>query len=193
MYSWYGDRVERLESCKLASSLVHRTQSWLSRALDSSHPLRFRTQRASNPDLDVDCESCVALDSPNLSNASLLRIQFKKKFQDSFITHHSPHNSDWSLIHAFLFFLIDDQVVIVPCGITAKMSETATAALIQSCEDLGRDLAAGGVRTRVDARDKHSPGWKFNHWELKVECVAMETECKTALFCPQTRPIPPSC
>ena len=59
--------VERHESCKLASPLRHRTQSWLSCASDSSHPLRFLVKRAPIPDLDMNCESCVAPDSPNLS------------------------------------------------------------------------------------------------------------------------------
>ena len=64
MYNWYGDRVERREWC---SPLGHRTQPWLSPASDLSQPLRFRATRASTPNLDADCESCVAPDSPNLS------------------------------------------------------------------------------------------------------------------------------
>ena len=48
------------------------------------------------------------------------------------------------------------------------MSEAATEALMKACGDVGRELSAAGVRTRVDDRDKYSPGWKFNHWELKV-------------------------
>ena len=74
MYNWYGDRVERREWCKLASPLGHRTQPWLSPASESSGPLRFQATRASTPDLDADCESCVApaADSPNLSNVSFV-------------------------------------------------------------------------------------------------------------------------
>merc|ERR1719376_1574842 len=40
------------------------------------------------------------------------------------------------------------QVVIVPCGIT-------------------KDLKDAGVRVRADLRENYSPGWKYNHWELK--------------------------
>ena len=54
--------------CKLASPLGRRTQPLLSPASESSHPLRFRATQASTPDRDADCESCVAPDSPNLSN-----------------------------------------------------------------------------------------------------------------------------
>ena len=57
--------------CKLASPLGHQTQLLLSPASDSSEPLRFRATQASTPDRDADCESCVAPDSPNLSNISV--------------------------------------------------------------------------------------------------------------------------
>ena len=42
----------------------------LSPASESSQLFRFRATKASTPDLDADCESCVAPDSPNLSNRS---------------------------------------------------------------------------------------------------------------------------
>ena len=70
LYNSYGDRVERREWCKLVSPLGRLTQPWLSPASDSSHPLRFCATRASTPDRDADCESCVAPDSPNLSIVS---------------------------------------------------------------------------------------------------------------------------
>ena len=46
---------------------------WLSPASESSHPLRFGATQASTPDLDADCESGVAPDSPNLSNVKSAR------------------------------------------------------------------------------------------------------------------------
>ena len=62
----YGDRVERQKSCKLASLHGHRTQLLAEPCIGLVSPvdLRFRDKQASTPDLDVDCESCVALDSP---------------------------------------------------------------------------------------------------------------------------------
>ena len=29
------------------------------------------------------------------------------------------------------------------------------------------DMAAAGIRTKLDDRDNYTPGWKYNHWELK--------------------------
>lgn len=63
------------------------------------------------------------------------------------------------------------QVVIVPCGIVASMTSEARAALEDACESLARDLRVGEIRVHVDKRDNYSPGWKFNHWEVKVRTV----------------------
>lgn len=36
------------------------------------------------------------------------------------------------------------------------------------CRSYVKELEAAGIRTKLDARENYSPGWKFNHWELKV-------------------------
>lgn len=60
------------------------------------------------------------------------------------------------------------QVVLVPCGITATLSEQARKNLQSSCDELEHQLEIGGIRVKGDYRSNYSPGWKFNHWELKV-------------------------
>jgi len=60
------------------------------------------------------------------------------------------------------------QAVIVPCGITAHMTADDRKQLIDKCEELCSSLKSGGILVRGDFRDNYSPGWKFNHWELKV-------------------------
>jgi Prolyl-tRNA synthetase len=62
-------------------------------------------------------------------------------------------------------------VIIVPCGITASMEDTDRIALIGSCEEFEAALKAAGIRVRGDYRVNYSPGWKFNHWELKVRNI----------------------
>ncbi|XP_014254259.1 bifunctional glutamate/proline--tRNA ligase [Cimex lectularius] len=59
------------------------------------------------------------------------------------------------------------QVVIVPCGITVTLPESDKNKLIETCEQLKSELVNAGVRAETDVRDNYSPGWKFNHWELK--------------------------
>ena len=59
--------------------------------------------------------------------------------------------------------------MIVPCGITASLSEEDNQKLLSACEDLNARLCDENIRSRTDLRDNYSPGWKFNHWELKVQ------------------------
>jgi prolyl-tRNA synthetase len=55
------------------------------------------------------------------------------------------------------------QVVIVPIHRTDE-ERTSVAAV---AERLRADIAATGVRVRLDDRDQHRPGYKFAEWELK--------------------------
>lgn len=60
------------------------------------------------------------------------------------------------------------QIVVVPCGVTVDLSEAAFARLQSSCDALEAELKNAGLRVEGDYRMNYSPGWKFNHWELKV-------------------------
>ena len=60
------------------------------------------------------------------------------------------------------------QVVIVPCGITASLKDEDREALYDVCKEYEERLRKLGLRVKGDYRDNYSPGWKFNHWELKV-------------------------
>lgn len=66
------------------------------------------------------------------------------------------------------------QVVVIPCGITNALSEEDREALMAKCNEYRRRLLGANIRVRVDLRDNYSPGWKFNHWELKGVPVRLE-------------------
>merc|ERR1719412_2932060 len=66
------------------------------------------------------------------------------------------------------------QVVIVPCGITASLAEEDRKALYRTCEEYESKFKSVGVKVRGDYRENYSPGWKFNHWELKGVPIRME-------------------
>lgn len=53
------------------------------------------------------------------------------------------------------------QVVIVPITFEKTKAEVLAAA-----QSLKEELAAAGLRVRLDDRDEYTPGWKFNEWEL---------------------------
>ncbi|XP_053918568.1 bifunctional glutamate/proline--tRNA ligase isoform X4 [Cuculus canorus] len=66
------------------------------------------------------------------------------------------------------------QVVIIPCGITNSLSEEDKDALLKKCNEYRNRLLRVNIRVRADLRDNYSPGWKFNHWELKGVPVRVE-------------------
>ncbi|XP_064020607.1 bifunctional glutamate/proline--tRNA ligase isoform X3 [Pogoniulus pusillus] len=66
------------------------------------------------------------------------------------------------------------QVVIIPCGITTSLSEEDKEGLLKKCNEYRNRLLGVSIRVRADLRDNYSPGWKFNHWELKGVPVRVE-------------------
>ncbi|XP_047994317.1 bifunctional glutamate/proline--tRNA ligase isoform X1 [Leguminivora glycinivorella] len=68
----------------------------------------------------------------------------------------------------------DIQVIVVPCGITASTSNEDRQKLMDECSKLVGELVAAGIKSEGDFRDNYSPGWKFNHWELKGVPIRVE-------------------
>lgn len=66
------------------------------------------------------------------------------------------------------------QAIVVPCGITASLSPERRDRLLAFCRSVEAQLLSAGVRCKGDYRDNYSPGWKFNHWELKGVPVRLE-------------------
>ena len=60
------------------------------------------------------------------------------------------------------------QVVIIPCGIGVKTSENEKAKIHAKVWEIEETLKNNDLRVAADIRDIYSPGWKFNHYELKV-------------------------
>ena len=71
------------------------------------------------------------------------------------------------------------QVVVVPCGVTAKTTDAERASLLQQAKAIAEGLRReAGLRVHLDDRDQISPGWKFNHWELKGVPLRLEVGFK---------------
>lgn len=65
------------------------------------------------------------------------------------------------------------QAVVVPIP-NAKLSAAESAALTDGAAKVTAALAAAGVRSKLDARDNYTPGWKYNHWEVKGVPLRLE-------------------
>lgn len=67
------------------------------------------------------------------------------------------------------------QGIVIPCGITANMSTIEKELLQNECVKLVDELSKDGkFRVKGDFRNNRTPGWKFNHWELKGVPVRIE-------------------
>ena len=60
------------------------------------------------------------------------------------------------------------QVIVVPCGITAKTTDEQRAQINTACDELVQTLKKAGIRAKSDLREGYTPGYKFNDWEQKV-------------------------
>lgn len=66
------------------------------------------------------------------------------------------------------------QAVIIPCGVTATSSSEEIRELGSYIDDIRGQLEAAKIRVHVDGRDHVTPGYKFNHWELRGVPLRLE-------------------
>lgn len=66
------------------------------------------------------------------------------------------------------------QAIIIPVGITASTTPEAKSYLLQACERLHKEISSSGIRSQLDSSDHYTPGWKFNHYELKGVPIRVE-------------------
>ncbi|KAL2916905.1 hypothetical protein HK105_203684 [Polyrhizophydium stewartii] len=66
------------------------------------------------------------------------------------------------------------QAIVIPVGITAKTTEAERNALYAKAEEIVATLKKTGVRAKSDNRDNYSPGYKYNHWELRGVPLRLE-------------------
>ncbi|KAJ3216070.1 hypothetical protein HDU67_009950 [Dinochytrium kinnereticum] len=66
------------------------------------------------------------------------------------------------------------QAVVVPTGITAKTTQEEREKINKYAEDLVQTLKAAGIRSKGDFRDNYTPGYKFNHWEMRGVPIRLE-------------------
>lgn len=63
------------------------------------------------------------------------------------------------------------QVILIPI---LYKDDDQSDIYISKLREISLILKKHGIRNKVDDRDNHNPGWKFNHWELKGVPIRME-------------------
>lgn len=81
----------------------------------------------------------------------------------------------WRLIGAMIMQHGDDkglvipprvapiQVVIIPIIFSSSKAQD----VLPKCKEITSQIESSGIRVHLDSRDRYTPGWKFNEWELK--------------------------
>ncbi|OTF70838.1 bifunctional glutamate/proline-tRNA ligase-like protein, partial [Euroglyphus maynei] len=148
--------------------------------------------------MTTTCEAYVHVNGRGIQGATshYLGQNFSKMFDIQFEDPEKPgekcyaHQNSWGIstrtIGALIMIHGDDkglvlpprvackQVVIVPCGITASTTMEEKEKLLNTCRTLGDRLIGNDIRVELDDKEHHSPGWKFNHWELKGVPIRIE-------------------
>jgi prolyl-tRNA synthetase len=119
-----------------------------------------------------------------------LAQNFAKAFDVTFQTHEGTRDhvyaTSWGLSTRMIGALImahgDDNGIIVPpklatiqlalVPIYRKPEERAR--VLEVANRMATDFTAAGIGVKVDTRDQHSPGWKFNDWEKRGVPLRME-------------------
>ncbi|MCI0399510.1 MAG: proline--tRNA ligase [Chloroflexi bacterium] len=104
---------------------------------------------------------------------------FDIKYLDQNNTLQYCWTTSWGLstrvIGAIIMVHGDDQGLILPPRLAPYQtvivpifrSDEEKGPVMAAVERLGRELAAGGIRVKVDDREQLTPGFKFNDWELR--------------------------
>ncbi|OMJ24411.1 putative proline-tRNA ligase [Smittium culicis] len=66
------------------------------------------------------------------------------------------------------------QVIVIPTGLTVKHDNAARQVVYDACSDLVTRLLNAGIRAEADLRDNYTPGFKYNHWELRGVPIRLE-------------------
>jgi prolyl-tRNA synthetase len=107
-------------------------------------------------------------------------------FQDQDGERRHVHQTSWGvstrLIGAVIMSHGDDQGLRLPPRVAPVQAvivpiyrkDDEKAAVLAFAGRVKDALAAAGVRVRLDDRDQHTPGWKYNEWELRGVPVRVE-------------------
>jgi len=119
-----------------------------------------------------------------------LGINFSKMFHIEFEDAHGAkrpvHQTSWAISTRSIGVMVmvhgDDKGIVLPPKVAQiqvvilpiTYNEEEAEAHSKKCDEIKGLLAARGIRCHVDDRRNYTPGWKFNHWEVKGVCIRME-------------------
>lgn len=98
----------------------------------------------------------------------------------------TPYQTSWGMSTRIIAGLIlthgDDQGLVLPPKIAPVQvvivpiykTDAEQKSVLATSVDVEKKLRAAGMRVKLDQRDGYSPGYKFNHWEVRGVPVRLE-------------------
>lgn len=111
---------------------------------------------------------------------------FKIEFEDQNHQKSIPWQNSWGLttrtIGVMVMIHSDDKGLVLPPRVAPVQvvlvpivyKETSAEKMLHHGQDIIQQLKAKGIRAEIDARTNYTPGWKYNHWELKGVPLRLE-------------------
>eukprot|EP01071_Lankesteria_metandrocarpae_P009665 Lankesteria_metandrocarpae@DN5234_c0_g1_i1.p2 len=111
---------------------------------------------------------------------------FNIKFEDKDKSKQLAHQTSWGFTTRSIGVMTmvhgDDRGLVLPPRVAPTQvviipivyKEESEAELVEKCDALAKMLKDAGIRTQVDDRDTYTPGWKYNHWEVKGVPLRLE-------------------
>ena len=109
-------------------------------------------------------------------------ISFLGKDEEQHFAWQTSWGVSWRLMGALIMTHGDDKGLILPPKIAPIQvviipiyyDEVKKNEIMKVIEGVIKQLDAKGVRSYVDSSEQHTPGWKFNQWEMKGVPIRIE-------------------
>ena len=109
-------------------------------------------------------------------------INFLGKDEKQHFTWQTSWGVSWRLIGALIMIHGDDKGLILPPKIAPIQvviipiyyDEVKKKEILSVIEDITKQLDGKGIRSYADSSENHTPGWKFNQWEMKGVPIRIE-------------------
>ncbi|CBZ55652.1 putative prolyl-tRNA synthetase [Neospora caninum Liverpool] len=124
------------------------------------------------------------------ATSHLLGTNFAKMFEIEFEDEEGHkrlvHQTSWGCTTRSLGVMImthgDDKGIVLPPRVASVQviiipilfKDENTAEIVAKCRELKALLEKADIRVRIDDRPNYTPGWKYNHWEVKGVPLRLE-------------------
>lgn len=124
-----------------------------------------------------------------LPSTHLLGQNFSKPFNVKFLDKDGKEKYGWTTCYGPAVWRIlggiiaihgDDKGLIIPPRIApfhvviVPIIDQEKKAVLNKAKEISQKLESNNISVKIDSREEYTPGWKFNHWELRGVPIRLE-------------------